>query len=727
MKLAEGLPEGTVTLLFTDIEGSTRLLAQLGDRYGDVLDEHRRILRGAFTEHGSQEVDSQGDAFFVAFRRAGDAAAAAVAAQRSLAGHAWPKEVTLRIRMALHTGEPNLASGRYVGLDVHRAARLCAAAHGGQILLSRTTRALVAESLPSGTTLRSLGEHRLRDLPEREAIFQLVIPGLLSEFPPLRTQGMRRHNLPSQTTPLIGRERAIQALCEQLRSPGRRLVTLSGVGGIGKTRLAIAVAAELVDDFAGGVCFVPLAPITDPGLVVSSIARELGVRETGTRPLLETVIDHLREREMLLVLDNFEQLLAVATIVAELLAATDRLKILVTSRFVLRLQGEHDVVVPPLGCPDAARPWSPGANIADELLTFEAMRLFTERARAASVGFSLNDENARAVAEICQRLDGLPLALELAAARVRVLSPTALLDRLKRRLPILTGGSRDLPERQRTVRDTVAWSYDLLTQSEQRLFRRLGVFIGGFSLEAAEAICTSTADAEFADVLEGLSSLIDKHLVQRAEAPEDDARFFLLETIREYALERLEGSGEALELQLRHSEYYLGLAEQADARLHGGDQDAWLARLERDHDNLRTALTWSQTIDSALEISLRLAAALYWFWLVRGHIAEGRRWVELVLGRISDSGNVARMRLLHGAGVLAWAQGDYERAGTCYQESLELARTSADLLGVAMVTGDLGLTAQRCGNLAGAATFARGSAGIVPTASRDVANQLGIA
>jgi predicted ATPase/class 3 adenylate cyclase len=696
------LPEGTVTLLFSDIEGSTRLLAQLGDRYAGLLADHHRILRSAFLEHGGREVDAQGDGLFAVFRRAGDALAAAIAAQRSLADHAWPGGAAVRVRMALHTGEPVLDRGRYVGLDVHRAARLCAAAHGGQVLLSRTTHALVAESSPPGVAFRSLGGHSLRDLPAREPIHQLVIPGLPFEFPPLRTPGTQPRNLPFQPTPLIGRERHIRTVCEHLRSAGRRLVTLSGAGGIGKTRLAVAAAIELAGDFADGACFVALAPISDPALVVSTIARELGVQETGARPLLDGVIDHLRDKQLLLVLDNFEQVLAAAPLVVRLLAGADRLKILVTSRFVLRVQGEHDVVVPPLNYPGPGSPWPTGTRPADALMAFDAVRLFAERARASGADFSVTDENAPVVAEICQRLDGLPLALELAAARSRMLSPDALLDRLKRRLPVLAGGSRDLPERQRTLRDTVAWSYDLLTPPEQQLFRRLGTFVGGFDLEAVEAVCISRAGDAFADALEGLSALVDKHLVQRVDPERRESRFFLLETIREYAVERLERAGEALDLRSRHAEYYAAFAEQADARLHGSAQRARLDRLDADHDNFRAALAWSRSVDSALGTAIRLAAALSWFWLVRGHIAEARGWVEPLLGPARDSGSPMLARLLWCAGMFSWVQGDNERALVCYRESLALARASGDPLATAMAAGDLGLAMQRDGDFSGA-------------------------
>ena len=476
------LPSGTVTMLFTDIVGSTRLLQQLGDGYRAVIADHHRLLREAILVHG-HVVEDRGDGLFAVFARAADALSAAANAQRAIAAHPWPEGGAVLVRMGLHSGDPALVGANYVGLDVHRAARLCDAAHGGQVLLSAATRELVEQHLPDDVTLRDLGEHRLRDLQRPERIFQAVIAGLPDDFPPPRTVNRRPNNLPVARVPILGRDAEVAAARDLLLRDDVGLVTLTGPGGAGKTRLGLQIATTLLDQFEDGVYLVLLAPISDPGLVPATIARALGLRETTDRPLTDALVDYLRERQVLLVLDNFEQIVPAATVVADLLAACPRLKILVTSRAALRLRGERELPVPPLALPDAGQ-----SHSAERLQQYAAVALFAERAREVRPDFAITTENAPAVAEICQRLDGLPLAIELAAARVRLLGPQAMLGRLGRRLPFLTGGSRDLPARQQTLRGTIGWSYDLLDPAEQRLFQRLGVFVGGCTIEAAEAV-----------------------------------------------------------------------------------------------------------------------------------------------------------------------------------------------------------------------------------------------
>jgi predicted ATPase/class 3 adenylate cyclase len=691
------LPTGTVTLLFTDMEGSTRLLQQLGERYGEVWAEHQRLLRTAFHDYGGHEVDTQGDSFFVTFARATDAVQAAVVAQRALAAHPWPEGTAVRVRMGLHTGEPTLAGRTYVGLDVHRGARIAAAGHGGQVLLSEATRVLVERELPSGVSLRDLGEHRLKDLPGAEHVFQLVTADLPADFPPLRMLDVRPNNLPSRLISFVGRERETIEVKRLLGAA--RLLTLTGPGGSGKTSLALRVASELLDSehgegFANGVFFVALATISDTGLVVSTIAHTLGVREAAGRPLLDNLKDALREKQLLLVLDNFEQLLPAASLVHDLLATSPRLKFLVTSRAVLHLSGEKDYPVPPLALPEAGRELS-----AEGLSRYAAVALFVERALDAKPDFMVTDENASAAAEICARLDGLPLAIELAAARVRLLPPQALLARLARRLPLLVGGARDLPARQQTLRDTIAWSFDLLDSDEQALFCRLGVFVGGFTLEAAEAVCADQAsgvepprvqmpDARRQtpdDLLDRLASLVDKSLLLQDEQ-QGEPRFRMLETIREYALEVLEASGEAAEIRRRHAEHFLALAEAAEPELHKAQQAAWLNRLEREHDNLRAAVRWSLERHEA-ELGLRLAGALGRFWEVRGFLSEGQSWLDraLALAVPDPPPAVARARAaaLSVAGTLAFIRSDYDRAVALLQDSLTLRRELNDQAGIA--------------------------------------------
>jgi class 3 adenylate cyclase len=486
------LPAGTLTLLFTDIEGSTTLLHALGDRFPDVLEEHRDLLRTAFAWYGGVEVDTQGDAFFYVFSQATKALAATVAAQRSLAEHAWPAGLPVRVRMGLHTGEPQRTAEGYAGLVLHRAARIAHAAHGGQVLISTTTAELVRHELPSDVTLRDLGEHRLKDLLHSEHLLQLDVAGLVAGFPPVRSLDTRPNNLPLPSTPLIGCERVVEQVSSLLRREEVRLVTLTGAGGSGKTRLALRVAADLLHDFRDGVFFVALASISSPALVVPTIAQTLGLRE-GAQSFDATLTGFLRDKHLLLVLDNVEQVLEAASAVARALAPCVGVTVLATSRAALRVAGEHEVAVPPLALPDSAR-----LESAEQVSLYAAVALFIERAVAVRGDFTVTNDNAPAVAEICARLDGLPLAIELAAARIRVLTPQALLARLDSAsggLRLLTGGRRDVEARHQTLRATIAWSWDLLAPAEQTLFRRLAVFVGGWTLEGAEAVCDAATEA----------------------------------------------------------------------------------------------------------------------------------------------------------------------------------------------------------------------------------------
>src|SRR5215471_16117420 len=499
------LPTGTVTLLFTDIEGSTRLLQQLGERYASTLETCRSLLRGVFLEFDGHEVDTQGDAFFIAFARASDAVAAAVEAQRALTNHSWPDGVMVRVRMGLHTGEPLRSAEGYVGLDVHYAARIMSAGHGGQVLLSHTTRDLVEQTLPSGVSLWDLGAHRLKDLQQPSHLFQLVVPGLPADFPPLKTLDSSPNNLPLQPTPFLGREKVVDAIGQLLLRDSSRLVTLTGPGGVGKTRLGLQVAAEQASHFPDGTWFVSLAPLSDPELVLPTISQTLGLPEARNQLPLEHLKSALHEKKVLLLLDNFEQVVSAATSVADLLAGCPRLKVLVTSRAGLHVRAEREYPVPALLLPDMTR-------LPDllALSQYEAVALFIERAQAVNPAFQVTNANAPAVAEICVRLDGLPLALELAAARIRLFPPQALLTRLGQRLPLLVSSARDVPARQQTLRQTIQWSYDLLTSHEQRLFRRLAVFVGGCAFQAVEAVAQEQTSA-----LDTMTSLLDKNLLRQ--------------------------------------------------------------------------------------------------------------------------------------------------------------------------------------------------------------------
>src|SRR6266487_2895498 len=696
------LPRGTVTLLFTDMEGSTRLLQQLGERYTDLLEEYRQLLRAAFGRYGGQEVDTQGDAFFVAFARATDAVATAVAVQHALVAHAWPKGVTVRVRMGLHTGEPQLTAEGYVGLDVHRAARLMSAGHGGQVLLSQTTRDLVEHDLPEGVSLRDLGAHRLKDLQLKSQLFQLVIGGLPASFPPLKTLDTHPNNLPIQPTLFIGREQEVEA-CEQLLEREEvRLLTLTGPGGIGKTRMALQVAAELSEIFPDGLYFVNLAPLRDAEFVVSTIAQVLDIKELAEQSLLDLLKVFLREKQLLLLLDNFEQVVSAAVQVAELLAACLQLKVLVTSRMVLHVQAEHEFAVPPLSMADPR-------HLPDvvALSQYEALALFIQRAQASRPEFQLTKANARAIAEICQHLDGLPLAIELAAARIKLLPPQALLARLTPRLTVLISRARDVPERQQSLRQTIEWSYQLLDAEQQRLFRRLTVFAGGCTLQAIEAI-SATLDGEAGRVFEGVASLLDQSLLQQTEQGGEEARLVMLETIREYGLEVLEALGEMEKTRRAHAAYYLELAEEGEPELVIPGQAMWWKRLEREHDNLRAALQWlteQERTAHEREMAFRLGGALLRYWEVRGHWSEG--WNFLEWARAESEGVAVPVQvkvLMAAAYLLDHLEHDTDRAEALYEESLVLYRALGDPAGIALALNQLGEIAGSRGHFAAAYT-----------------------
>jgi predicted ATPase/Tfp pilus assembly protein PilF len=630
-----------------------------------ALARHDEILRRVTEEHGGYVFKTVGDAFCCAFSTATDALETALETQQELFAKEWGVEGGVRVRMALHTGAAEERDGDYFGPPVNRVARLLSAAHGGQVLLSLPTQELVRDQLPSGTSLRDLGERRLKDLFRPERVFQLLAPELPSEFPPLRSLDAYRNNLPLQPTPLVGREKEVSEVCNLLRSGETRLLTLTGPGGTGKTRLALQAAVDLLEDFPDGTFFVQLATLTDADLFISAVAETLGVRETGEQALDDSLKNYLSERRMLLVLDNFEQVLEAAPTVTELLTVAPELKVLTTSRAPLGLYGEHEFPVPPLSMPDLKRP-----PPLERLTQYEAVGLFVERARALKPDFSITNESAPAVAEICVRLDGLPLAIELAAARIKMLPPRAMLQRLGSRLKLLTGGARDLPERQRTLRATIEWSHALLDEGERVLFARLSVFSGGRTLEAIEAICDAEGDLPV-DTFEGVSSLLDKSLLRQEEGPGGEPRFVMLETVHEFAREKLRQSAEAEEIKRVHAEYFLNLAEEADPELRGPDQLQWLERLEAEHDNMRAALTWALE-HKEVELALRLGGALWWFWWMRSHNSEGRRWLEAALVMDGRGSPEVRVMALAGVGYLGLEQGDLDRAKEVCEEGLEL-------------------------------------------------------
>lgn len=684
------LPTGTVTFLFADIEGSSRLLQRIGDRHTDVLKEYRQLLRAAMQEAGGREMDTLGDAFFAAFPRAQDALKAAVAAQRNFLAHAWPDGMAMRVRMGLHTGEPISAEVGYVGISVHRAAWICSVGHGGQILLSRVTHDLVEDTLPPGVGLRDVGRHRLKDLAPPQHLFQVIAAGLPSDFPALKSLDTRLHNLPIQLTSFIGRERE-KAEVHKILSTSR-LLTLTGAGGAGKTRLALQVAAEVLEDFSDGVWFVEFASLSDSALVPHAVATAVNLQEQPGRPIFATLSGALRSKHLLLVLDNCEHLVAACARLSEgLLQACASLRILATSREALRVAGEVAWRVPSLSLPDS-RDQSALNHFAD----YEAVRLFIERAAASRPGPTLTKHTIHAIVQICRQLDGIPLAIELAAALVSVLTVEQIASRLDDRFRILTGGSRTALPRHQTLGAAIDWSYNLLPEDERTLLQRMSVFAGGWTLEASEAVCSGDA-IETADILGLLGHLVAKSMVVM-ETQDGEARYRLFETIRQYAQERLLEKGEASKMAERHRDWYLRLAEQAQSGRQG-PQAAWLTRLEAEHDNLRAALEWSVS-KGDVSSGLRLAAALGEFWYVHGHFTEGRRWLQSMLSRSRGASAATRAKALVGAASLAFRQSDYESSTALCQESLALFREVGDLSGMGGAHRMLGMIAMNKGDYA---------------------------
>ncbi|HJP64897.1 MAG TPA: adenylate/guanylate cyclase domain-containing protein [Actinomycetota bacterium] len=631
------LPTGTVTFLFTDIEGSTRLARTLGPSWPDVLEQHHRILRDAITDHGGVEVRTEGDAFFAVFPSAPDAVAATAAAQESLAGHTWPPDGPVRVRMGLHTGQGQLSAGDYFGLDVHQAARIAAAGHGGQVLLSQATRALIPAS--QGATLRDLGEHLLKDFDQPLRLFQLGDRA----FPPLKT--ISNTNLPRPASSFIGRRREIGELVSLVRE-GTRMVTLTGPGGSGKSRLGLEVAADLVPHFPAGVFFVALAPVRRPDLVQQTVAQTLGA--TGD------VANHIRDREMLLYLDNFEQVVDAAPGVARLLEACPNLSVLVTSRELLRVRAEVEYPVPPL-------------------VNEDAVDLFLARAAVAE---PIDD-----IAELCARLDNLPLAVELAAARTRILTPRQIIERLSDRLDLLKGG-RDADPRQATLRTTIDWSFDLLSEPERRLFARLAAFTGGCTLDSAESVCDADLDA--------LQSLVEKSLLRHA-----GDRFFMLETILEFAAERLEESEEAEEIRRRHFDFFAALAKSANLT---SDSEGPMRHdlVVPEGPNVRAAIAWARA-SGHIEDALRLAVSLENFW-VTSNPFEGTRLFD---GLLKEAKGVSDSLVAHALRALGSSQmmtGDLESSREAFQESFDLFDRLDDRDGIAALLLRLGYNAMGRGD-----------------------------
>jgi predicted ATPase/class 3 adenylate cyclase len=734
------LPTGTVTFLFTDIEGSTRLWEEHPEAMRHALERHDELLYLHIEAHQGHVFKTTGDAFNAAFATAPDALAAAIAAQCALQAELWNETGPVRVRMALHSGIAEAQDGDYYGPLLYRVIRLLNAGHGGQTLLSQMTCDLLADSLPAGVRLKPLGAYPLKDLQHPEPIYQLVHPALPSAFPPPRSVEAFAHNLPPQLTSFIGRAKEMERLRHLLTTT--RLLTLTGPGGCGKTRMALQVAEERVKEFTDGVWLVELAATHGPELVPQRVASVLGVREEADTPLSDTLVRYLRAKSLLLIFDTCEHLIdACAQLAETLLRACPRLQILATSREALGITGETAWQIPSLSLPVLRQ--SAESEPQTLLAQSEAVQLFDARAVAVQPDFALTPQNAPAVAQICTRLDGIPLALELAAARVKALTAEQIAERLDEMFRLLTGGSRTALPRQQTLKAAIDWSYDLLSAPERVLLRRLSVFANGWTLEAAEAVCTdvrpgsrrsgdgnnaslpeaasreqevfsssnpqppSLGAQRPAALLEGwealdlLLRLVEKSLVQVEEIGDGQSRYRLLETIRQYGQDKLLEAQESEALRERHRDYYLALAEQAAPQLTQPDQGVWLNLLEADHDNLRAALKWST--DGATR--LQMAGALWRFWYVRGHLSEGRGWLEGALARSREADTALRAKTLNGAGVLAMTQGDYAAARSLHEQSLEARYVLGDRPGIASSKNNLGLVAQSQGDYAAARTL----------------------
>lgn len=708
-------PTGTVTFLFTDVEGSTRLLHELGERYSDALDAHSKIVASRVGAAGGLVVNTEGDAFFCVFSNAVDAVTAAVDIQRDLHDYVWPTSGEFRVRMGIHTGEGTLGARDYVGVDVHRAARISAAGHGGQILVSAETFALVSRRLSSGVSMRDLGEHRLKDLPQAEHLFQIMISGLEDDFPALKSESGRPHNLPATLTTFVGRSQALLTIGERLSDS--RLITLVGPGGTGKTRLAIEVGTKELDRFTDGVWIAQFASISDSEGVQHSLAAALRLRERPGTALVDTISDHLAPKSVLIIFDNCEHLLgACAALAGRLLVACPHVRILATSRQALGVSGEVVHQVPGLTVPTV--------GMSDEdFMASEAVQLFVDRAKQRKGDFSLTVETSVAVVQICRRLDGIPLAIELAAARVNVLGVGQIADRLDDRFRLLTAGNAvDLPH-HRTLQLAMDWSYDLLGADEATLFRWLSVFAGGCSLEAVESVCSTNAMPQSA-VLDLLQSLIEKSLVV-VDDHQGSARYRLLETVRVYAGEKLVGSGEQEAASHNHGGYYLRLVEEAEPALQGsGDSSSQaevLDRLELDHGNFRAAM--ETLLHTEPDVVGRLAAALWRYWEVRGYLNEGSEWLQRTLEAGEDLAPEIRAKALAGAGKLAWRRGAFEEAEPLFRESLHLWRIVHDRAGEANALHGLARAALNLGDHEEARSWGEQSL----TIQTELKNQQGIA
>lgn len=682
---------GAVTFLFTDVEGSTRLWESHPESMRVALARHDQLIREAIESEGGKVFKTLGDAFYTVFDSASSALKAALRAQLALHSEPWPPETAIRSRMALHSGVVEHRDRDFFGPAVNRVARLLAAAHGGQTILSAATKSLIGDEVPPDVQLLDLGEHRLKDLEVAEPIYQLTHPALTNAFPALRAQEspILYDNLPQPVTKFVGRERELKQIGELFART--RLLTLTGAGGTGKTRLSLQLGRQLLDASPNGVLFLELAPLSNAELLAPTLATLLGVKEHADDRVVDSIIENLREKRLVLIFDNCEHLIdASAQLATAILRNCSNVKILASSRQALGIMGETTFYVPSLSMPQEDEP-------VEMVSGYEAVQLFVERAEHVKTGFSITPESAPALATICRRLDGIPLALELAAARMRSLSPQEIVERLDRRFELLTGGSRTALPRQQTLRSLIDWSYDMLEPEERSMLQRLSVFAGGWYLDSLVAMCPEESEW---DILDRLTSLCDKSLVV-TEEQQGRTRYRLLESIRHYAADRLLEAGDAELWRDRHLNAFhdMGLAAEADLR--GPKQLEWLQRLELDHDNLRAAMEWSTGSSDRAELGLRLATAVWRFWYVRGHLHEGRRWLTRLLESASQASDELKAAALNGAGNIDYQLGDYERAENVHREALGIRRKLGDPKGIAASLNNLANLYYEKGDFAG--------------------------
>ncbi len=662
----------TVTLFFSDIEGSTRLLQKLGDNYSDLLFQQKKIMEGEFNSYNGEISDISGDGFFVIFETASDAVKCAVSIQQKVYSHRWPENSEVRIRMGIHTGEVKISDSGYSGIDIHRAARIMSAGFGGQVLISETTKTLIEKNLSLKVKIKYLGEYQLKDLHSPEKIYQLIMEGLPSEFPPLKSSVAPKTNLPPVALKLIGREEEIESLKKFLTDKETRLVTITGPGGMGKTTIGTKVCSELIDNFEDGVFMVDLSSLNDTGLVCSTIGKVLGLSESNKT---EHLIAFLENKNMLLFLDNFEHLMEASDIISELILKCPGIKILITSRILLNLRIEKEFQLSPLTLPKEEDYKNP-----DKLRLYTSVQLFINRAKRADKNFIFTDENSEAIARICIRLDGLPLAIELASARIKLFTPEILLSKLSTKLNILKGSDKELPERHQTLRQTIMWSYDLLSEEEKKLFEILSVFAGRCTVEAIEKVCGEYFPSEV-ELFDSVQALIDKSLLRRSDEGTAEAEFNMLFTIREFSKELLIKSGDYKKVKDMHAFYFLSKSEEAEPYLTGKDVKYWSDMLDADIDNYRSAVAWAKK-ENNTDLALRLCASLWRFWIIRRNLIEGYEIMKFILTMpFKDSQRQLRAKVLNGIGTLLHEINDFESAYPIIEESIKLYKETEDKKG----------------------------------------------